>query len=215
MRVVYRAQDTRLERPVALKFLSEEFTRDPLAMERLLREAKAASSLHHQNIRTIFSFDEYGGRQFIVMELLDGRPLDRVISAGPLPADTLLAFATRIADALDVAHRRGILNRAPAPQGSLNAALPAAIDSIIFRALQKDPALRYQSAAEMRADLQGVREALESGADFRVAVPTRQPGGSTPVAWRPTSRAAAVAPVGAIPASGAAPSWRRQSLSPW
>jgi len=264
MGVVYRAQDLRLERPVALKFLPEALTKDPSAMERLLREAKAASSLHHQNIRTIFSFDEHEGRQFIVMELLEGRPLDRVIAEGPMTPDVVLSLATQIADALDVAHARGIvhrdikpanlfltgsgllkvldfglakthhvapttdsaidgqatmldltmsgttlgtasymapeqvlgeavdrrtdlfsfgavlyemavgrqafsgptlgaifdaiLNRAPVPLTAWRPDLPAALDGIIGRALEKNPADRYQSAEEMRADLEYARQ---------------------------------------------------------
>jgi serine/threonine protein kinase len=111
MGVVYRAEDTRLDRLVALKFLPEEFTRDPHAVERLHREARAASSLHHQNIRTIFAFDEYEGRQFIVMELLEGCALDHVIGAQPVALPTLLNFALQITDALDVAHARGVVHR--------------------------------------------------------------------------------------------------------
>jgi tetratricopeptide (TPR) repeat protein/predicted Ser/Thr protein kinase len=274
MGVVYRAQDLRLERPVALKFLPEALTKDPSAMERLLREAKAASSLHHQNIRTIFSFDEYEGRQFIVMELLDGRPLDRVVADGPMAPALVLSMAAQVADALDVAHARGIvhrdikpanlfltgsgllkvldfglakthhvapatdsaidgqatmldltmsgttigtasymapeqvlgesvdrrsdlfsfgavlyematgrqafcgptlgaifdaiLNRPPLPLQLLQPDLPAELGAIISKALEKDPACRYQSAAKMRTDLESARQILEadSGADL-------------------------------------------------
>ena len=268
MGVVYRAQDLLLERPVALKFLPDALTKNFSAMERLLREAKAASSLHHQNIRTIFSFDEYAGRQFIVMELLDGRPLDGVIAEGPMAPSMVLSLATQIADALDVAHARGIvhrdikpanlfltgsgllkvldfglakthqvlpatdsaidgqatmleltmsgttlgtasymapeqvlgesvdrrsdlfsfgavlyemaagrqafcgptlgaifdaiLNRAPVPLRSLQPDLPAVLDAIVSKALEKDPASRYQSAAEMRTDLESARQILEA-----------------------------------------------------
>src|SRR5512139_856703 len=111
MGIVYRAEDTRLERPVALKFLPEEFTRDPRAVERLHREAKSASSLHHQNICTIFAFDEHDGQQFIVMELLEGQALHCAIGARPLPLETLLAFALQISDGLAAAHARGIVHR--------------------------------------------------------------------------------------------------------
>ena len=82
MGVVYRAVDTTLDRMVALKFLPDHVTRDEHAIERLHREAKAASSLNHPNIRTIFAFDEHEGHHFIVMELLEGQPLDHAIDAG-------------------------------------------------------------------------------------------------------------------------------------
>ena len=304
MGVVYRAQDLRLERPVALKFLSEALTKDPSAMERLLREAKAASSLHHQNIRTIFSFDEYEGRQFIVMEMLDGRPLDRVIAEGPMAPALVLSLAAQIADALDVAHARGIvhrdikpanlfltgsgllkvldfglakthhvapttdsaidgqatmldltmsgttfgtasymapeqvlgesvdrrsdlfsfgavlyemasgrqafcgptlgaifdaiLNRAPAPLQSWRPDLPAVLDAIIGKALAKDPANRYQSAAEMRTDLESARQTLEAesgaGRSPRATGADSRPGLAVPADRRPlVNQSAAVA----------------------
>ena len=316
MGVVYRAQDLRLERPVALKFLPEALTKDPSAMERLLREAKAASSLHHQNIRTIFSFDEYEGRQFIVMEMLDGRPLDRVVAEGPMAPAIVLSLATQIADALDVAHARGIvhrdikpanlfltgsgllkvldfglakthhvapttdsvidgqstmldltmsgttlgtasymapeqvlgesvdrrsdlfsfgavlykmatgrqafcgptlgaifdaiLNRAPAPLRSLQPDQPAVLDAIISKALEKNPANRYQSAAEMRTDLESARQILEAepGADHgpRATSADSRSRPAAPAGRRPlVDQSAGVAtPASDSPASGSA-----------
>jgi len=314
MGVVYRAQDLLLERPVALKFLPDALTKDPSAMERLLREAKAASLLHHQNIRTIFSFDEYAGRQFIVMELLDGRALDRVIADGPMAPAMVLSLATQIADALDVAHARGIvhrdikpanlfltgsglvkvldfglakthhvvpttdsaidgqatmldltmtgttlgtasymapeqvlgepvdrrtdlfsfgavlyematgrqafsgptlgaifdaiLNRSPAPLQSWGPGLPASLGAIVGKALEKDAASRYQSAADMRADLEYALQTLEAepgddsgrpatGADSRSGSAARP--GRRPLADR---SAAFAAPVSGRPAHG-------------
>jgi serine/threonine protein kinase len=111
MGVVYRAEDTRLQRPVALKFLPEEFSRDNQALERLQREARAASALQHPNIRTIFHFDEFEGRWFIVMELLEGRTLDDAIGHTPVPPKRLLEYAIQIADGLDVAHAKSIVHR--------------------------------------------------------------------------------------------------------
>ncbi len=309
MGVVYRAEDLRLERPVALKFLPEEFTRDPASMERLLREAKAASALHHQNIRSTFAFDEAEGRQFIVMELLEGQPLDRVIANRPLPLDTLLAYAIQTADALQVAHARGIvhrdikpanlfvtdagvvkvldfglakrhisapaetgaddataalpqltlsgttvgtasymapeqvlgaavdqrsdlfsfgavlfematghrafsgptfgaiidfiLNRPPASPRSLTPDLPPSVEHIILKALEKDPSLRYQTAAEIRTDLQRAIRELGSGSGYRIDVPARTSGGSHPAGWRPghDAETMALTPV-PVPAGG-------------
>jgi serine/threonine protein kinase/TolA-binding protein len=259
MGVVYKAQDTRLGRLVALKVLSSEAAGEAGAAERFRREARTASSLTHPNICTIYTFDEQDGQLFLVMELLDGEPLDRRLSGRPLDLRLLLEIGAQVADALEAAHlegvlhrdikpanifltrrgsvkvldfglaklaRRGqrtpdaadpslisdftstagttvgtvaymspeqargeeldprtdlfslgvvlyematgsqtfpgattavvfdgILNRDPLPPRTLNAAIPDELERIIGKALEKDRALRYQTAADLRADL--------------------------------------------------------------
>ena len=111
MGVVYRGEDVKLGRPVALKFLSPGRAPDRQMLERFLREARTASALNHPNICTIYEIDEFEGAPFIAMELLEGHTLDQRIDRRPLGINQVIEYALQICDALDVAHGRGILHR--------------------------------------------------------------------------------------------------------
>ncbi|HTR97771.1 MAG TPA: protein kinase, partial [Candidatus Acidoferrales bacterium] len=275
MGVVYEAEDTSLQRQVALKFLPDGLARDAHALERFQREARAASALNHPNICTVFAIDEHEGQPFIVMELLEGQTLSQLMTGQPMEVGRQLAIAIQVADALESAHARGIvhrdikpanlfvgpkgqikildfglakvagarpasepggpasqfetmaaagdeltspgttvgtvsymspeqargmltdartdifslgavlyqmatatlpfvgdtsaviyeaiLNRDPAPARDLNAGLPAEFGRILEKALEKDRALRYQSATDIKTDLMRLRRDLDSG----------------------------------------------------
>ena len=108
---VYKAEDTRLRRIVALKFLSEELSHDADAVERFSREALAASAINHPHICVVYDIGEHDGRRFIAMEFLEGMPLNRRIARGVLPTEQVIEVGIQLSDALEAAHAHGILHR--------------------------------------------------------------------------------------------------------
>ena len=294
MGVVYEAEDTRLGRKVAIKFLPDELSADPEAVQRFLREARVVSNLNHPHICTLHDIGSHDGRQFMVMELLDGQSLKDRISRGALPIDEVLELGGQMADALDAAHAQGVvhrdikpanlfvtrrgtikvldfgvaklsqsvqgggdvdatvapsdqltsigttigtvsymspeqargheidarsdvfsagvvlyematgqlpfqgatvatifeglLTRQPAAPSAITDGVPAEIDQIVFKALDKDRELRYQSAAELRAELKRLKRARDTGQRSTVSVPPLprpvSPKPATAIGWR-------------------------------
>jgi eukaryotic-like serine/threonine-protein kinase len=148
MGVVYRAEDTRLGREVALKLLPDQFSRDDDAIERFKREARAASTLSHPHICTVHDVGEHAGRHFIVMELLEGTALDERVAGRPLPAAQLLRIGSEIADALETAHTHGLVHRDVKP-GNIFLSQRGTAKLLDFGIAKSNPRASLTSAAKI------------------------------------------------------------------
>jgi len=162
MGVVYKAEDVRLGRRVALKFLPEDISRDAVVVERFLREARAAAALNHPHICTIYDIGEQDGRHFIAMELLEGQTLKERISGRPIEMGVLLEMAIGVGDALDAAHAAGIVHRdiKPANIYITNRGQPKILDFGLAKVQLADPAQSSMSTPQAGEQLTSPGTAL-------------------------------------------------------
>jgi len=153
---VYRARDTRLDRTVAIKILPEHISAKPQARERFEREARAVSSLNHPHICTLHDVGHQDGIDFLVMEYLEGETLAHRLKKGPLPPDQVLQYAIQITDALDTAHRHGVIHRDLKPSNIMLAKTGAKLlDFGLAKVLRRSPELAQLAARDRHADGMG------------------------------------------------------------